>query len=278
MQTNGTLLTSDWIEFFRANEFRVGLSLDGDRVVNDRNRVFRGGKSSYDASMQALELMKASGLDTSMLSVLTREHVQRMNEYYAFVKQTGVRTFKVNPCLINKLERPELQVQPDEWGRAMIHLFDLWFHDDRPPFNREFYNIIKSFFVGRSGLCVYNRTCFLDFLSVVPSGDVFPCARLINEDPLFALGNIATGMNHVLANYRRLAREYDAIGCSNCKWQGICHGGCTAYAHWGNDNINARDYLCEGYKILFQHMYDTVQAAISEGRATQPAVAQRATF
>ena len=246
MQTNGTLLTQEYVDFFQANNFRVGLSLDGDRTTNDHNRVYQGGRSTFADALRGLELMRTAGLDTSILSVLTREHIHQLDEYYAFVKNLGVRTFKVNPCLINKQEHSESQVQPLEWGWAMSRLFDLWFYDDNPPSNREFSNIIKSFFVGYSTQCVYNRTCFSDFLSVVPSGDVFPCARLINEDPVFALGNITERMSSVFENHQRLVRHYDDVGCEMCQWQAICHGGCTAYSYWAHQEVNRKDFLCEG--------------------------------
>lgn len=262
MQTNGTLITEEWVDFFEVNGFRVGISLDGDEDHNE-NRVFASGKNSFPAALRGLELMEAGRFRTSILSVLTRNHVHHLDRYYAFVKQLGVRSFKVNPCLINKQESSELQVQPIEWGEAMIHLFDLWFNDDNPPHNREFHNIIGSFFVGRSTLCTYNKTCFLDFISTVPSGDVFPCARLINEDSIFALGNIASGMPSVFERYGHLKRDYDHLGCEECRWQQICYGGCTALAYWANHDINTHDFLCEGYKILFQHIYDTVQERIT---------------
>lgn len=264
MQSNATLIDQEWIDFFRENDFRVGTSLDGISAVNDKNRLQNGGQSSFQKAVRGIKLMQSNGLDTSMLAVLTREHMNSLDEHYAFVKEMGVRTFKVNPCIVNKVEETHLQVQPVEWGQAMCHLFDLWFDDPMPPRNREFSSLIKSFFVGRHSLCTNCKTCFKNFLSIVPSGEMYPCAKLINDDPIFALGNVNDGIERVLLKYSHLERKYDELGCNSCKWEKICYGGCTAYAYWSNKDINTKDYLCEGYKLLYQHVYDRVEKAISQ--------------
>lgn len=263
MQTNATLIDQDWINFFLENDFKVGTSLDGLPEINDANRINLGGRSSFDDAVRGINLMKQNGMNTSMLSVLTREHLTHLDEHYEFVKKLGVDTFKVNPCIVNKVEEAHLQVLPIEWGEAMCHLFDLWYDDPHPPYNREFQSMVKAFFLGRHSLCLHCRTCFVNFLSISPNGDMFPCAKLINNDTQFHLGNITQGVKAILERYKSLNRDYDHIEeCNSCKWKAICNSGCTAYAYWENGDINTPDYLCEGYKILYEHAYERVQQTL----------------
>ena len=56
LQTNGTLLNDDWCEFLRANNFLVGLSLDGPRQMHDAYRVDKRGRPTFDQVMAAVRL------------------------------------------------------------------------------------------------------------------------------------------------------------------------------------------------------------------------------
>lgn len=44
LQTNGTLLTPEWINFFRMNGFKVSCSLDGPPKLTDLRRHLKNGK------------------------------------------------------------------------------------------------------------------------------------------------------------------------------------------------------------------------------------------
>jgi sulfatase maturation enzyme AslB (radical SAM superfamily) len=55
IQTNGTLLDDEWAAFFKANDFLVGISIDGPRELHDRYRFNKGGKGSFDDVTRGLD-------------------------------------------------------------------------------------------------------------------------------------------------------------------------------------------------------------------------------
>lgn len=54
IQTNGTLLDSDYLRLFHELRVSVGVSLDGDQTAQDRNRRRANGRSSYSEVSRAL--------------------------------------------------------------------------------------------------------------------------------------------------------------------------------------------------------------------------------
>src|SRR5580658_5736917 len=59
IHTNGIRLNEDFCEMFAANAVRVGISIDGYRLANDRHRRYANGRSSYDQVIQAINLLRA---------------------------------------------------------------------------------------------------------------------------------------------------------------------------------------------------------------------------
>ncbi|WP_338681164.1 FxsB family radical SAM/SPASM domain protein [Streptomyces acidiscabies] len=57
IHTNGVQLTTRHLDLFAEYGVRVGVSLDGDRVANDRFRLYRDGRSSHDKALAALALL-----------------------------------------------------------------------------------------------------------------------------------------------------------------------------------------------------------------------------
>ncbi|MDH6126224.1 FxsB family cyclophane-forming radical SAM/SPASM peptide maturase [Kitasatospora sp. GP82] len=58
IHTNGVLLSRAFCELFAELEIKVGVSLDGDRVANDRHRRFADGRSSHAKVLAAIELLR----------------------------------------------------------------------------------------------------------------------------------------------------------------------------------------------------------------------------
>ncbi|MEW2385696.1 FxsB family cyclophane-forming radical SAM/SPASM peptide maturase [Micromonospora sp. NPDC047707] len=58
MQSNGVLLTEEIAEVLVTHGVAVGISLDGDRVANDRHRRYASGASSHAKVLRALALLR----------------------------------------------------------------------------------------------------------------------------------------------------------------------------------------------------------------------------
>ncbi len=58
IHTNGVQLGRRHLDVFREFDVRVGISLDGDRVANDRHRLDRRGRSSHDRVLRAVRLLR----------------------------------------------------------------------------------------------------------------------------------------------------------------------------------------------------------------------------
>ncbi|MEZ4850666.1 MAG: cyclophane-forming radical SAM/SPASM peptide maturase YhhB [Bacteroidia bacterium] len=58
LQTNGTLLTKSYLEKLEELNISISISLDGPKEINDLHRVDHKGRSSFQETIKALELLK----------------------------------------------------------------------------------------------------------------------------------------------------------------------------------------------------------------------------
>jgi uncharacterized protein len=57
LQTNGVLLDDRFVRLFRDQAVRVGVSIDGSQLANDRHRRHANGRSSYASVVRGIELL-----------------------------------------------------------------------------------------------------------------------------------------------------------------------------------------------------------------------------
>jgi uncharacterized protein len=86
IQTNGTLLTDEWCDFFKKNEFHVGVSLDGPRFLHDAERHNWSGRGSFEAVMSGIHRLQDHGVEFGILGVLTQRSLPYATELYDFYK------------------------------------------------------------------------------------------------------------------------------------------------------------------------------------------------
>ena len=133
LQTNGTLLSDEWCQFLKENNFLVGISLDGPREVHDRYRHDRSGKGTFDKVMMGLKLLQKHGVEYNVMATVAKETAYKPLEVYRFFKEQGVEFIQFAPVIErvadsharklgltlagpSALDKEEVNTQVTEWS------------------------------------------------------------------------------------------------------------------------------------------------------------------
>lgn len=268
IQTNASLVNQEFIDFCKKTGFKVSTSLDGPAAINDLTRKDKNGNGTFQRTMDAINMLKKSGIDISCVSVLHQGNIHKIEDIYYFFRDHKIN-FRANPIVKagNALSNYNLlAISPKEYGEAMCKLFDLWFEDDDPDIKVEpLMTIMGNILDDQVWGCNYQGKCLQSIISVTPEGNIYPCGRFIGDNE-FELGNIVecSSLEEVFNSdiFKRLSsRDATTVpGCKICEFKEICNGGCMITAHMAKGNIFDSDYYCFGRKMLFKHMVERLQS------------------
>jgi len=120
LQTNGTLITERWAEFFKTYNFLIGVSLDGPREIHDARRVDSQGNGSFGRVMRGISHLRERNVDFNILTVLNKTNVRKAAELFAFYKEQKFGFLQFIPCMSfqsQNIDQPgEYEITPEEYG------------------------------------------------------------------------------------------------------------------------------------------------------------------
>lgn len=223
LTTNGTHLDARVADEAAALGVNLALSLDGLPEVHDAARPRRGGRPSSDAALAALDLLVGLRLPFKVVSVVRPASVDRLAEGARFLVARGaahlVPTLDVSAAW-TQADLPRLRA-------AVRGLREL--AAERPRVRIDWldakaWSLEHGAVAGGCGVGAGE-------VAVAPSGRLYPCERLVVEDPEPRGGPLASG--HVLdgdgpfADAGRRARPADASACGACATRPHCHNACA---------------------------------------------------
>ena len=274
LQTNGLLINPDWCDFFRANNFLIGLSIDGPKDIHDTYRHDRGGHPTFDRVMRGLEMMAVSGVEYNTLSTINNRSAGQGKRVYQFMRSVS-KYMQFLPVVEHTLPTPSgraaivppgtegakaapWSITPKAFGKFMCDVFDEWVINDVGERFVQLFDITLAQWYGvQPGLCAFCPTCG-DGLVVEHNGDVYMCDHFVY--PEYRLGNIGTehlaDMQRKPELFRFGLEKRNSLpsDCRRCEYLFACRGECPkhrfATTRRGEKGLNA---LCEGYKHFFEY-------------------------
>ncbi len=286
MQTNGTKIDEEWAEFFKKNNFLIGLSVDGPRSMHDAYRVNKGGQGTFDQVMRGWKILRQYQVDFNILCTLHAVNGDYPLEVYRFFRDDLKAEYIQFIPIIERAtadslstanqgwstgsggDRPlytqigelvtERSILPEQYGRFLIEVFDEWVRRDIGKVYVQMFDVALGSWVGIHTLCVFAPTCG-NALALEHNGDMYSCDHFV--EPAYLLGNIQeTHMIELVASSQQRQFGQDKQDrlpryCRECEVRFACNGGCPKDRFIDTpDGEPGLNYLCAGYKLFYHYI------------------------
>ena len=234
--TNATLFDNDKLDWMKANTFHVGVSLDGCPEAHDACRVLTNGKGSYAQVAAGIKGVIDHDLPIKSISVIDPVAVDYMPQSLDHMLGLGLRHMSFN---LN-YEGDWNEANRTRFEAAIEGLADSYVEAYRRGIafrlNLLDSKIITHVKMGFSCADMCDFGC--EELAVAPSGNLYPCDRLIGEDDRddVIIGTVKDGVDPVRRD-ALIADKNKVLGeCTDCDLAHRCMHwcGCVNYAMTGS--------------------------------------------
>jgi uncharacterized protein len=283
-QTNGTLLDDAWCDFFRANDFLIGLSMDGPPELHDHYRVDKGGAATHHKVLAAARRLQKHRAEFNILTTVHAGNVNHPLEVYRYLRDVvGTQFMQFIPIVErdNETGYQEGDMVTDrsltgaQYGTFLTTIFDEWVRRDVGRVYVQIFDVALAAWTGQHpGLCIFEETCG-NALAMEHNGDLFSCDHFV--EPAYRLGNIQEIplVEMVASDFQRKFGEdkRDTLPkfCRECEVRFVCNGGCPKdrilHTPDGEPGLN---YLCDGFKHFFTHIDPYMQIMARELQMQRP--------
>jgi len=226
LSTNGTLLTERMLDFFVENDLHIQLSLDGDADSHDRVRRFADGRGSHATVLgHARRLAQARRLHR-IVAVIDPETAPHLAESFLHMGGIGAGEILFSPNYLGSWDAAACE----DFEAGLHALGDVYrdtFRAGRAIIMDPLYGKMVTHLMARpeeAPRCGFGRR----ELAVAPSGNIYPCDRLVrqDDDPELCLGHVHSGLDEEkLARMKERQEEPDAE-CAACELRRRCSRWC----------------------------------------------------
>ncbi len=250
LTTNATLLTPEIVEFFEAHAFGISISMDGPKVIHDRNRRSVGGKGTYEVvarkARMLLERYRAKPVGARVTLTAGTTEVEAIHAHlrgelgFHEVGYAPVTSSNIAAHALSASDLAEIHAGFERLGEQYLQ-FAL---RNRNNGFSNMHQLMTDLHEGRRKTLPCGAGVGL--LAVDRNGGLNLCHRFTGSDlPVF--GTVTDGIDSArLGEFLGRAADRTGTGCASCRIRNLCAGGCyhEAYARFG-DPLHRTYHYCE---------------------------------
>jgi uncharacterized protein len=231
LTTNGTLLTEEIVDFLAEHRIGVTVSMDGDKELNDRQRVFHDGKGSYDVIVPKVkQLLKRHRTNSIGARVTLTAGVSDVRRIYRHLTQevgfqaVGFAPATASPQRLYHIGGQKMDSILDQFAELAGEYLEYAVQNRQHGFTNAS-DTLKELHTGISK--AYACGAGLGMLGVGTEGNIGLCHRFV-DSPIGKMGSLKEGginkaVRREFLNTHHIGARYD---CHTCWARPVCAGGC----------------------------------------------------
>lgn len=250
LTTNATLLTAELIRYFEDHRFGISISMDGPKIIHDRNRRSVGGKGTYDLvarkARMLLERYRAKPVGARVTLTSGTTEVEAIHAHLRGdmgFHEVGYAPVTSSNIAAHALSAADLELVHDGFERLGWQYLEHALRGANSGFSN-MHQLMTDLHEGRRKSLPCGAGVGL--LAVDRKGGLNLCHRFTGSSlPLF--GNVADGIDSArLGDFLGRAMDRSGTGCATCRIRNLCAGGCyhESYARFG-DPLHRTYHYCE---------------------------------
>jgi uncharacterized protein len=251
LTTNATLLTEEIVDFLSTHRIGVTVSIDGDKELNDRMRVFHDGRGSYEVIAPKIkDLLRRHRTNSIGARVTLTSQVSDVKRIYRHLTEelgfdsVGFSPATASPDRLYHIGAQKMDNVLDSFAELAREYLDYAVAGRQHGFT----NVSDTLKDLNSGVSkAYPCGAGVGLLGVGTAGDVSLCHRFV-DSPVGKMGHVTDGgVDHAarteFLGTHHIGARYD---CHTCWARPVCAGGCfhEAYVHYGETSA-ANLHYCD---------------------------------
>lgn len=269
IQTNGTNIPDELLDFCSQYDIHIGISIDGPPNITNKVRQFENGEGIAEILETNIKRIQSrlKNNNISCLCVITRNSINEASEIFNYLIGHNIKDISILP-LYNDFssinEDKSIIPKNSEMAKFSIEIIDLWFNELLkgneiciPNFQIWIWNLLSSnseIIFQCSSCCGVGETmAFID-----TNGDIYPCGPLSYYEET-KIGNLLT-LEIDKCNISKIVERLQPFsqrivpGCDTCGLQALCKNGCLANSYLYFKDISKKDPYCGYWKKVISHL------------------------
>ena len=274
IQTNGMFVDERWIDRFIEHHVGIGVSIDGMQADNDRFRLDRRGRSTFQKTEQAIRrLVIAHDRGASLPSTISVVHHE--NDYrsiYRDLRELGV--LELSFLLPDRDASDAAFISSGvgaAYGACLADIFREWLAEDNPERQRQVHRAgAHALPPGRRPreACSTAPASRIKVVIARSDGTVavddtyIPALAWYQHTPVYSVAEHTLReflADPIFSEIERISSSLPA-GCSNCRWRDACCGGDIENRFSPSDGFDHPSVYCDAYKVMYQAVCDELTA------------------
>jgi uncharacterized protein len=258
IQTNGTLLTQKWIEFFRTRDIKIGVSLDGSARLHDRCRKTRNGRGTHEQVMRGIKLLQQHEFPFHVITVLTRESLASARELFDFYLHHRIVHIAFNIEEVEGLHRQSSLEGTEIVDEARVFFDELFLLNEQSGQQleiREFDGALDIILNGNRQICGNPQTEPLRIISVGVHGELSTFSPELLGYGAEPYGNFVFGNVHERSDLASILNDRNFIRVNtdirrgiqrcqrDCEYFEVCLGGAPANKLFENGSFDSGETM-----------------------------------